>query len=91
MDVIVIFHLDYFLSFYPPNSSKNENFKEMYKTLGMSSFYTSVPKIMIMWYTVPKILCVTDEIVFLFWAIFCPFTPLTCPKNENFKKPEKNI
>ena len=23
---------------------------------------------------------------FSFWVIFCIFTPLTCPKNENFKK-----
>ena len=26
---------------------------------------------------------------FSFWAIFCPFTALTCLKNENFKKNEK--
>ena len=26
---------------------------------------------------------------FSFWAIFCPFTPLTCPKIENFKKMKK--
>ena len=26
---------------------------------------------------------------FSFWAIFCPFTPLTCLKNENFKKMKK--
>ena len=28
---------------------------------------------------------------FLFWAIFCPFTPLTCLKNENFKKMKKHL
>ena len=26
---------------------------------------------------------------FSFWAIFCPFTLLTCPKNKNFKKMKK--
>ena len=26
---------------------------------------------------------------FSFWAIFCPFTPVTCPKNQNFKKKKK--
>ena len=33
-DVIVIFQLDYFLPFYPPNSLKNENFKKMKKAPG---------------------------------------------------------
>ena len=27
---------------------------------------------------------------FSFWAIFCPFTPLTAPKNQNLKKMKKN-
>ena len=26
---------------------------------------------------------------FLFWAIFCPFTPLTAQKNKIFKKLKK--
>ena len=30
--------------------------------------------------------CYRCDCYFSFWAIFCPFTPLTCPKNENFKK-----
>ena len=29
------------------------------------------------------------NLYFSFGAIFCPFTPLTCPKNENFKKIKK--
>ena len=33
-DVIVIFQLDYFLPFYPPNSLKSENFKKMKKAPG---------------------------------------------------------
>ena len=28
---------------------------------------------------------------FSFWAIFCPFTPVTCPKNQNFKKKKKYL
>ena len=54
----------------------------------MLSFYTSVPKIMIIWCTVPEIWHVTDVIVLFlsFWAIFCPFTLLTWPKNWK-KKP----
>ena len=51
----------------------------------MSLFYTDVPKIMIMCYTVPEIQCVTN--VILIWAnpnpvlgYFFPFTPLTTQK-----------
>ena len=63
--------LDHFLH---PNNPKNQNFEKMKN-------YTSVPKIMIICYTVPKIWRVTDVIVtFSFWAIFCPFSPLTAQK-----------
>ena len=47
--------LDYFLPFYAPNP-KNQDFKKMKKKhLEISSFYNSVPKIMIICYTVPEI------------------------------------
>ena len=39
---------------------------------------------MIIWYTVPEILCMTDVIVIFHFGLF--FALLTCPKNENFKK-----
>ena len=53
------------------------------------SFYTIVPKIMIICYTVPETWCVSDVIViFHFWAIFC-FYPPDSPKNENLKKMKK--
>ena len=45
---------------YPPNNLKNQNLKKMKKYLEMSSFYISVPKIMIRWCTVPKIWCTMD-------------------------------
>ena len=45
--------------------------KKWKKNLEISSFYTSVPKIMIICYTVPEIWCVMDEIVlFHFGPIF---------------------
>ena len=49
---------------------------------------------MIICCTVPKIWHVTD-VLFYFWAIFCPFTPPPPappdnPKNQNFKKMKKN-
>ena len=53
--------------------------KKKWKKCLETSFYNSVPKIMIC-YTVPEIWCVTDAIIFSFWAIFCLFTPLTAKK-----------
>ena len=54
MDVTVIFHFGLFFALLPPNSPKNQNFKKIIKKkLEVSSFYTSVPKIMIVRYTVP--------------------------------------
>ena len=52
-----------FLTFYPANSLKNENIKIWKKHLKISSFYTSVPKLMIISYTVLEIWHVTDVIV----------------------------
>ena len=48
------------------------------------SFYTSLPKIMIVCYAVPEICCVIDS--YLFWAIFSTFTPLTAWKIKIEKK-----
>ena len=45
--------LDHFLPFYSPTNPKNQNFEKLKKDPGLSSFYTSVPKIMIIFYTVP--------------------------------------
>ena len=38
--------LDYFLFFCPPNSPKNQNLKKRKEHLEILSFYTCVPKIM---------------------------------------------
>ena len=47
----------------------------------MSSFYTSVPKIIIICYIFLEIWHVTDvNCYFSFWAIFCPSTSLTAQK-----------
>ena len=53
------------------------NLKNEKKTLEISSsFYTNVPKIMIICYTVPEIQCMMDgNFCFSFWAIFLPLTP----------------
>ena len=81
---VIVFHLGYFLPFYPPNSPKNKNLK---KHLEISSFYTSVPKIMIICYTILKIWCVKDVIVvFHSGHFFYPITPPTAQKMEISKK-----
>ena len=63
-DVTVIFHFGLFfvLSTPTPNSPKIPyQKKEEKKHLDISSFYTSVPKIMIRLCTAPEIRCVTDK------------------------------
>ena len=42
-----------------------------------------VPEI---YYTVPEIWHMIDAIFFKFWAILCPFTPLTAQKMRILKK-----
>ena len=67
--------LDRFLPFYPPNNPKNTILKNWKKHLEISSFYTSVPKIMIICYTVPEIWCMTDVIIFHFGPFFALLPP----------------
>ena len=87
LNVFII--LGYFLAFYPHNP-KNENFKNMKKNLEISSFYISGPKIMIIGYTVPEILHLTDVIIFHFGQFFV-LLPSSIPKNEKFKKIKKPL
>ena len=86
--------LGHVLPFHLPNSLKNKNEKKKKKWkkyLEISSFYKSVPNIMIC-YTVPEIWHVMDVIVIFHLTIFCPFTPPPCPyspKKSKFQKSEK--
>ena len=50
---------------------KNENFKKWKKRLEISSFYTSVTKIMIIWYIVQEMTRGRCNCYFSFWGIFC--------------------
>ena len=73
-DVIIIFHFKLFFPFYPPNSQKNKNWKKNEnKHWEISSFYTSVPKIMITCYTVLEIWQVTDVIADFHFGQFFSF------------------
>ena len=55
----------------------------------ISSLYTSVPRIMVICYTVPEIWRVTDVIAVFHLGNSLPFYLLNSPKNENFKKKRK--
>ena len=77
--------LDHLFALLPPNSPKNENNKKWKKQLKISSFYSSVLKIMIIGYTVPQIWCMTD-VIDVILGYFCPFTPVTAPKMKILKK-----
>ena len=59
--------------------------KQKQKHLEISLFYTSVPKIVIICYTVPAIWRVMDVIFFILGYFFCPFTPLTTQKIKILK------
>ena len=65
-----------FSQFCHPNSPNWKLKKKIEKRpLEISSFYTSVPKLMIICYTVP-VWCIADVIIFhfgLFFALFCSF------------------
>ena len=63
--------------------------KKWTKNLAIPSFYTSVPKIMIICYTVPEIWCMTNVIfIFHFWLFFALLPP-SQPEKSKFKKNEK--
>ena len=57
--------------------------------LETSSLYTSVPKMMIICYTVPEIWCMTDVIVIFHFGLFFALLPPNSPKNQNFEKMKK--
>ena len=74
-----------FCPFTPLTAQKIKIFKKWKKFLEISSFYICVPKIIIRWWTVPEISCVTDVIVFSHFGIFFTLLPPNSPKNQNIK------
>ena len=61
-----------FLPFYPTNSPKIKIWKKWKELLEISSFYTSVPKIMIIYYTVPEIWHMADVVFIFHFGLFFP-------------------
>ena len=80
-----------FCPFTPITAWKMKISNKNKKILEISSFNTSVPKIMIIGYTVPEIWHMMDAIViFSFWALLFPFIPLTAQKMKNLQKWKKH-
>ena len=80
IDVLVIFHLGLYFLLLPPlppsNSPKNKNLKKEWKKKSLEiSFYTSVPKIMVICHTVPEIWHMTDVIVTFHFGLFFTLLP----------------
>ena len=84
-------HFGLLFALFAPTNPKNQKFwKTEKKLLEISSFYTSVPKIMIICYTVPEIWHVTDVIVtFHFGLFFTLLAPKQLEKSK-FYENEKN-
>ena len=79
-----------FCPFTPLTAQKKKILKKWKSCLEIS-FYTSEPKIM----NDHRLYCSWDKVCdrcnyFSFWAIFCPFTPLTARKIKISKKWKKN-
>ena len=77
--------MDHFLPF---NNLKKQNFEKMKKSQEIS-LCTSVPKNMIICYTVPEIQRVTDVIFIFHFGLFFVLYPSNNPKNQNLKKKKK--
>ena len=65
-----------FCPFNPLTAQKMKISKKWQKRLEISSFYTCVPKIMTICYTVSEIWCMTDVIVIFHFGLFFTFLPL---------------
>ena len=75
-----------FCTFTPLTTQKIKILKKWKQDLEISSFYTSVLKIMIICYIVPGMMSNGCKCYFSFWAIFCPFISLTPWKIKILKK-----
>ena len=77
-----------FSPFTPLTAKKIKILKKCKKHLEILSFYTNVPKIMIIYYSIPEIWHITDVIIFHFGVFFALLPPWQ-PKKSKFKRNEK--
>ena len=84
-------HFGQFFAHLPSKKLKNQNFeKNRKKYLEILSFYTSVPKIRIIGYTVTDIWHVPDVIVIFHFRLFFALLPPWQPEKWKFHNNEKN-
>ena len=69
----------------PHKNPKNQNFEKWKNLLEISSFYTCVPKITIIWCTVLEIRSVRQTEFFVILVHFLPFQPPDNLETQNFK------
>ena len=79
--------LGYFLSFYPTNTLKKQNYEKMEMQLEMLSFHTCAPQMTITLCMVPEIWSTTES--FVIFNYFLPFYPPNNPEIQNFEKMKK--
>ena len=79
-------HIRPFFALLPPNKPENQNFAKIKKLLDISSFYTSVPKIMIICYTVLEIWHMTDVIFIFDFGLFFALLPPMATQKSKFKR-----
>ena len=78
-----------FFALLPPTNPKNQDFNKWKNLLEISSFYTCVSKITIIWCMVPEIWSVTDR-MFCHYGPFFALLPPYGPRKSKFWKNEKN-
>ena len=86
MNILILLTLGHLLPFYPHKNPKIKILKNEKNFLKISSFYTCVPKITIIWCMIPEIWSESGRI---FWVIFWPFSTLTNQKTKNLKLKKK--
>ena len=85
-------YFSFWATFYPFTTltARKIHLKNWKNCLEISSFYISVPKIMMIWHTVPEIWCVKDVIVIshfgLFFSLLSPWQPEISKLKEKQKK-----
>ena len=84
-------HFGPFFALLLPPPLTTQIFFEKIKKNVWRSFYTSVPKFMIIWYTVPEIWRVTDVIYIFHFGLFLPFYPPNSSKNKIKNKMKKRL
>ena len=83
-DVIVLFHFGQFAHSTPLTAQKMKISKKWKEHLKISSFYTIVPKLMIICYTVPEKWYVTDVIVIFHFGLFFVLLMKKCLEISSF-------